>query len=282
MTPSSITAICVRSAIWRTSISRSTFSRRAKNSPSVIIVPRLRYGSRYSLRPWRSLRSGRSRRAPRRSLRSGRSVRAGRTGRSRTSRTFTTVTTPSSSTVSPGVTPSLPATRRRRRRCVVPSAESSVPSSVTSSLPAPSLPGLRRPRPPRRRRRLRLARSSASSLVAGASLLTGSVVGASATAAFLRGALATGFSGADWKTGTGTGAAFLRTAFFGSSRTISVASALAEAFFTARLRGVLGSIAMAPNPLCAFSNAYLVKKSPFRFFSPVRAGLLSRRIREPR
>ncbi len=195
MMPSSITAICVRSAICRTNISRSTFSRRAKNSPSVIIVPRLRYGSRYSLRPPLSLRSLRSRRPLRRSGRSARSGRAARTGRSRTSRTLTTVTTPSSSTLSPGVTPSEPATRRRRRRCVEPSADSSLESvPVSSFVVTPSAPGLRRPRPPRRRRRLRFARSSASSesAVTTVSAFTGS----GAMAVFLRTAFAMGLSGA--------------------------------------------------------------------------------------
>ncbi|CAB4633282.1 unannotated protein [freshwater metagenome] len=174
MTPSSMTAICVRSAIWRTNISRSTFSRRARKSPSVIIVGRLRYGSRYSLRPprsFRSLRSYRSFRSRRLRLRSLRSGLAGRSTRSRFSRTLTTVITPSSSTVSPATTSSPVARRRRRRRWVPPSEPSSVVTSseLTSfefSVPVPSVePGLRRPRPPRRRRLFRFPRSSESSFV---------------------------------------------------------------------------------------------------------------------
>ncbi|CAB5047427.1 unannotated protein [freshwater metagenome] len=126
-------------------------------------------------------------------------------------------------------------------------------------------------------------RSGRSAPSAAFSVAEASAFGASATSAFLRGALATGLSGAAWKIGTGT-AAFLRVVFLGSSlfTSVTAASAFADAFLTARLRGVLGSIAMAPNPLCVFYNAYLVKKSPFRFFLPVRAGLLPRWIREPR
>ena len=112
--------------------------------------------------------------------------------------------------VSPGVTPSPVARRRRRRRVEVePSVDS---SSVDSSLEFSSLfsvfastaPGLRRPRPPRRRRRLRLARSSESpesesAEMAGFSETSGASFLA---AAFLRGFasatsfLAAGFSGA--------------------------------------------------------------------------------------
>ncbi|MFY7824921.1 MAG: hypothetical protein ACOVQ1_04435, partial [Candidatus Planktophila sp.] len=54
------------------------------------------------------------------------------------------------------------------------------------------------------------------------------------------------------------------------------ASALADAFLTARLRGVLGSIAMAPNPLCPL-RSYILKKSCW-VFRTVRAGLVSRLI----
>ncbi|CAB5159560.1 unannotated protein [freshwater metagenome] len=63
-------------------------------------------------------------------------------------------------------------------------------------------------------------------------------------------------------------AAFLRAGFLTSSLTTSVvlASAVADAFLTARLRGVLGSIAMAPNPLCAYLKTLLCKKIPFRLF----------------
>ena len=76
--------------------------------------------------------------------------------------------------VSPGVTPSPVARRRRRRRVEVdPSAESSSLDSPLelssfkseSTLPvfiASTEPGLRRPLPPRRRRRLRPPRSSES------------------------------------------------------------------------------------------------------------------------
>ena len=155
----------MRSPIWRTTISRSTFSRRAKNSPSVMMVPRRRYGSRYSRESLRPRSRSRRLRVPR----SERS-RAGRSVFSRTSRTLTTVTTPSSSMTSPGVTPSPVARRRRRRRCVVPSAFSEPSSEVSSEsfsefscASAPSPFGLRRPRPPRRRRRLRFPRPSASS-----------------------------------------------------------------------------------------------------------------------
>ena len=194
----------MRSPIWRTNISRSTFSRRARNSPSVIIVPRRRYGSRYSVRlSERSDRPLRSRRL--RVPRSLRSARVGRSVRSRTSRTLTTVTTPSSSTISPGVTPSPVARRRRRRRCVAPSAPSSVesefgssPSSVASWLSTPSAFGLRRPRPPRRRRRLRPPRESSSSEVAaatGAALSMAFSTGA-AFAADFRGAFGAFSSGA--------------------------------------------------------------------------------------
>jgi len=114
--------------------------------------------------------------------------------------------------VSPGVTPSPVARRRRRRRVeVAPSAESSSPlSSVESSSPisvfvASTEPGLRRPRPPRRRRRLRFPRSSESD--AAPSVLATLVVASFGSAfsflaaAFFAGLLAlsflaAGFSGA--------------------------------------------------------------------------------------
>ena len=182
----------MRSPIWRTNISRSTFSRRAKNSPSVMMVPRLRYGSRYSLRGSRPLRTGR-----RASLR-------GRSCFSRVSRTLTTVMTPSSSMVSPGTAPSA-LDLRRRRRCVADLPSSVSPSELscesllvsTSSL----LPGRRRPRPPLRRRRPRLALSlevsSLDSLSGGATSVTFFRTGAffsegitSVTAALVRTALA--------------------------------------------------------------------------------------------
>ena len=113
--------------------------------------------------------------------------------------------------VSPGVTPSPVARRRRRRRVEVePSAES---SSVDSSLEfsslfsvfAPSVdPGLRRPRPPRRRRRLRFARSSESYPSESADMagFSETSVVSFLAAAFLRGFVsatsfcAAGFSGA--------------------------------------------------------------------------------------
>ncbi|CAB4545332.1 unannotated protein [freshwater metagenome] len=94
---------------------RSTASRLAKNSDSVITLPRLRVKSRRSRRSPRSPRSNllRSRR-----LKLLLSVRASLT---RTGLTLTTVRTPSSSIVSPGVTPSPRALRRRLRLCVTPS-----------------------------------------------------------------------------------------------------------------------------------------------------------------
>ena len=190
---SSIIAICVRSAIWRTNIDRSTDSRRDKNSESVIIVPRLRVKSLRSRRSYLSPRSRRSYLSPRsrRPRLSLRSERSGRGSRTRASRTFTTVITPSSSMVSPGVTPSPRARRRRRRLGVAPSVESSVLSCVESSLlsstsaPVASLPPRRRPRPPRRRRRRASSLSSvdfsagtSATALAGLVAFTFSVAGA--------------------------------------------------------------------------------------------------------
>ncbi|CAB4722598.1 unannotated protein [freshwater metagenome] len=125
---------------------RSTASLRAKNSDSVITVPRRRVKSR------RSLRSGRSNLFLSRRLKVLASLLGGRT---LASRTFTTVITPSSSTVSPGTTPSPFALRRRRRLWVTSSDSLSLAKSADSlSKPsAPSLPFRRRPLPPRRRRR---------------------------------------------------------------------------------------------------------------------------------
>jgi hypothetical protein len=65
---------------------------------------------------------------------------------------------------------------------------------------------------------------------------------------------ATESTGAAWKIGTGIAAAFLRV--FGVVSLSVVAASVTSAevsllllFFTARLRGDFGSIAMAPNPL---------------------------------
>ena len=201
--------------------------------------------------------------------RSLRSARAGRSVRSRASRTLTTVITPSSSTISPGVTPSPVARRRRRRRCVAPSAPSSVesefdssPSSEFSWVSTPSAFGLRRPRPPRRRRRLRPPRESSSSEVAalsGAAALSGTLLTTLSLTALLRAALGAFSVVAAWKIGTGIAGAFflvlLSTASATGASTISVDLSAASdffllTFFTARLRGDFGSIAMAPNPLC--------------------------------
>ena len=153
---------------------RSTASRRAKNSDSVITVPRLRVKSRRSLLSPRSFRSNR--------LRGGRlklllSLRGSRT---RAWRTLTTVKTPSSSIVSPGVTPSPRARRRRRRLCVAPSLASlsSVVCSELSSSPSDSsLPLRRRPLPPRRRRR-RNSSLSPSLVLTSALASTGAIFGA--------------------------------------------------------------------------------------------------------
>ncbi|CAB4955558.1 unannotated protein [freshwater metagenome] len=139
-------AIWVRSAICLTNIERSTASRRARNSDSVMTVPRLRVKSR------RSLRSGRS------NLflsRLGKLLLSLLAGLTLASRTLTTVITPSSSIVSPGTTPS-PRALRRRRRLWVCSDESESAELSTDSLSASSeisFPLRRRPLPPRRRRR---------------------------------------------------------------------------------------------------------------------------------
>jgi len=112
--------------------------------------------------------------------------------------------------VSPGVTPSPVARRRRRRRVeVAPSADSSSPesslesSSEFSVFTASVEPGLRRPRPPRRRRRLRLPRSSESEVSAATTFSVASLGSAPSffAAVFLAGLLtvsffAAGFSGA--------------------------------------------------------------------------------------
>ena len=213
-------AICVRSAIWRTNMDLSTASRRAKNSDSVITVPRLRVKSR------RSLRSGRSKRL--RSRLSNLRV-SGRASRTRTGLTFTTVSTPSSSMVSPGVTPSPRALRRRRRLWVTPS-ESVVSSNSSvaelSSVSEPSLPFRLLPLPPLRRRR----RNSSFSLSSLMDAVTGSAF--STLAAFAT--LAVLVVGAAWNNGTGIAAAFLLTFLLSPS----------TAFLAARLRGALGSSAI--------------------------------------
>ncbi|CAB4784319.1 unannotated protein [freshwater metagenome] len=179
--------------------------------------------------------------------------------------------TPSSSMVSPGVTPSA-LERRRRRRCVallVESSSESEPSSdSTVVLTSSVLPGRRRPRPPRRRRRPRLAASPLSSLFStsgvttalgtaflreGAFFSTGAASGSVALARETFAALAS--TGAAWKIGTGMAAAaafFLAGLFFSTdvAGTSTIPVGACATFLTARLRGVFGSIAMAPNPLC--------------------------------
>ena len=147
----------------------------------------------------------------------------------RASRTLTTVGTPSSSIVSPAVTPS-PLARRRRRRLWVPASAVSLSSKVaTCSLSAPSaisLPLRLRPLPPRRRR---LRNSSLSP----SELLTSSVdsLFSLLTALITLGVLV---AGAAWNNGTGIAADFLLV-FFSSPST---------AFLAARLRGALGSSAI--------------------------------------
>jgi hypothetical protein len=141
------------------------------------------------------------------------------------------------------------------------SSESSVESSA-EEFSEPSAPGLRRPRPPRRRRRLRPPRESASSESAESfpadEVLTFSSVSLTDSdffALFLVAALGAFSSGAAWKIGTGIEGAFFFDLVSVAS-TASVVSTLAStsadffllAFFTARLRGDFGSIAMAPNP----------------------------------
>ena len=280
---SSKTAIWVRSPAWRTNIWRSTFSRRARNSDSVITVPRRRTKSRgsRSRRLPRSLRSLRLRPRSRDLVGPSSRVRGSRAGRaSRGGRTFTTVTTPSSSITSPGVTPSPLARRRRRRRGVelelsslsssfnAPASRvSSVSESLSVEFSSPSRPPRRRPLPPRRRRR----RSALSSLVseesseACASLFAGlAFFGATS-------------SGAAWNIGTGIEAARLllllsvSTTSGVESETLSSTealdsvlcvsaceSALADFFLDMRLRAPFGAIAIKSNP-----HLKLILKLPF-------------------
>jgi hypothetical protein len=47
---------------------------------------------------------------------------------------------------------------------------------------------------------------------------------------------------------------------------------VADTFLTARLRGVLGSIAMAPNPLCLLAQTVFLK-NPVGFSVPFALGL---------
>jgi hypothetical protein len=70
----------------------------------------------------------------------------------------------------------------------------------------------------------------------------------------------------------GIATAFLRGAFFSSVTSVTGASVVAEAFLTARLRGVLGSIAMAPNPLCLRLQTVFLK-NPVGFSVPSALGL---------
>jgi hypothetical protein len=65
---------------------------------------------------------------------------------------------------------------------------------------------------------------------------------------------ATASTGAAWKIGTGIAAAFLRVLGVASASDVATSATSGEVsllllFFTARLRGDFGSIAMAPNPL---------------------------------
>jgi hypothetical protein len=81
-----------------------------------------------------------------------------------------------------------------------------------------------------------------------------SSAGSAFAAAFFARFGVTASTGAAWKIGTGIDAAFLRVFGAASPSVVSV-STTSEAdsffllFFTARLRGDFGSIAMAPNPL---------------------------------
>ena len=181
------------------------------------------------------MKSRRSRRSPR-SLRSNLlrsrrlklllSVRASLT---RTGLTLTTVSTPSSSIVSPGVTPSPRARRRRRLLWVTPSLtslESVLSCELSSSSVATSLPVLRLPRPPRRRRR----RNSSLS----PSLLLTSAVSVTLLVLVAGAALLVLVAGAAWNNGTGIDPAFL----------LLFLSSPSTAFLAARLRGALGSSAI--------------------------------------
>jgi hypothetical protein len=60
--------------------------------------------------------------------------------------------------------------------------------------------------------------------------------------------------------------------FFSSVTSVTGVSAFADAFLTARLRGVLGSIAMAPNPLCLLVQTVFLK-NPVGFSVPFALGL---------
>ena len=134
--------------------------------------------------------------------------------------------------VSPGVTPSPFARRRRRRRGVdvcesSPSSEIS-PASKTSSVsvsrssvvsPA-SLPPRRRPRPPRRRRRKPESESESSSDAAS---------GASTTSAFALTFLGATASGAAWNIGTGMLAAEVFLVVFFSTVSTSTTSGVSAA-----------------------------------------------------
>ncbi len=189
-TSSSSTAISTRSPRSRTTIERSTDSRRARNSASDRIGTRRRPASRPSRRRWRLASS----RVEPRTLctPSPSSSRCSRGGR-----TFVTVTVPGGSVSSPTSAVSSPLPRRRRlrrRRRVVPASSSAeaassdssssavsspfsasvpgAPDSVSSSAPASpvssvvssSAPSVPRPRPrPRRPRRRRLRPASVSS-----------------------------------------------------------------------------------------------------------------------
>ena len=160
---SSSTAIWVRSPVWRTAITRSTASRRARNSASVRIGARRRPESRLSRRRWRLASSRVEPLTPRTPSSSAAPA------LDRPSRMCTTVFGGSSSAASaasrhrrtgaagggagrwPTGRPRRPR-RRARRRGSSPassswSASASAPASVASVLLLP------RPRRPRRRRR---------------------------------------------------------------------------------------------------------------------------------
>ena len=138
---------------------------------------------------------------------------------------------------------------------MTPSPPSSAPSSLAlscefSSLLSLAAPPRRRPRPPRRRRR-RFLLSSLSLLSAPSSLAADS---ATTSSLFLARVARGAFASAAWKTGTGMEAA---RPFFGvlSSSPLTSGATSDLLFLTARLRGVFGCIAMAPNPLCVQVNA---------------------------
>ena len=148
-----------RSPRWRTAITRSTDSRRARNSASVRICARRRPASRPSRRRWRLASSRVEPRTP--CTPSPSSASRG----SRGSRTCTTVFGGSASSAGSPSSP-LPRRRRRRRRrgwMPPPSSPGAVvdrrPSSPASSAPSSgtrprrsTAPRARRPRRPRRPR----------------------------------------------------------------------------------------------------------------------------------